>query len=78
MPGARREAHSAQECALAWGRETGYLGRNHRFGWRNSGVRFVLILALIALAALVGLFVYGQMLEPETTTIEVEADYGDE
>ena len=38
-------------------------------------MRFVIILILIALAALAGLFVYGQMLEPETQTITEEADY---
>jgi len=36
-------------------------------------VRFVMIVVLIVLAALVGLFVYGQMLEPETRLIEQEA-----
>ena len=36
-------------------------------------VRFVLIIMIIALAVLSGLFIYGQMLEPETRTIEVEA-----
>jgi len=43
----------------------------------NSGadtLRFVIILILIALAALVGLFVYGEMLEPETRTITQEAE----
>ncbi|WDI31729.1 hypothetical protein PUV54_00815 [Hyphococcus flavus] len=37
-------------------------------------MRFFAIVLLIALAALIGLFVYGQMLEPETRTIEVEAN----
>jgi len=37
-------------------------------------LRFVIILILIALAALVGLFVYGEMLEPETRTITQEAE----
>jgi hypothetical protein len=38
------------------------------------GLRFVLILLVLALAVLAGLFVYGQMMEPETQTIEVEAN----
>ncbi len=37
-------------------------------------MRFVAIIILAALAGLVGLFIYGQMLEPETRTIEVEAN----
>jgi hypothetical protein len=37
-------------------------------------VRFVTIIILAALVALIGLFIYGQMLEPETRTIEVEAN----
>lgn len=44
---------------------------------RNSGantLRFVIIIILVALAALAGLFVYGQMLEPETRTISQEAE----
>jgi hypothetical protein len=36
----------------------------------------VVILILIALAVLAGLFVYGQMLEPETRTITQEAQNG--
>lgn len=36
-------------------------------------MRFILILVLLALAALVGLFVYGQMAQPELQTIEQEA-----
>jgi hypothetical protein len=36
-------------------------------------VRFVVIVILLALAAMVGLFIYGQMLEPEQVEIEVEA-----
>ena len=38
-------------------------------------MRFVAILALAALAGLIGLFIYGQMLEPETREIEVEANH---
>ena len=38
-------------------------------------MRFVVILILIVLAALAGLFVYGQMLEADTETITQEADY---
>ena len=37
-------------------------------------MRFVAIIILAALAVLIGLFIYGQMLEPETRTIEVEAN----
>lgn len=37
-------------------------------------MRFVAIIILAALAGLVGLYIYGQMLEPETRTIEVEAN----
>ncbi len=36
-------------------------------------MRFGLILLLLVIAVLAGLFVYGQMLEPETATIEQEA-----
>jgi hypothetical protein len=36
-------------------------------------VRFVLILLVLVLAALAGLYIYGQMLEPDTRTIEQEA-----
>ena len=44
---------------------------------RGSGsVRFTLIIAFLALAVLAGLYVYGQMLEPQTRTIEVEARNG--
>jgi len=39
----------------------------------SGGVRFVLIIMVIVLAVLAGLYVYGQMLEPQTHTIEVEA-----
>jgi hypothetical protein len=36
-------------------------------------MRFILVILGIALLALIGLFVYGQMLEPETRQIEQEA-----
>ena len=36
-------------------------------------MRFVLILVFLAAAVVAGLYVYGQMLEPQTRTIEVEA-----
>lgn len=36
-------------------------------------MRFTLIVALAALAALAGLFIYGQMLQPDTRVIEQEA-----
>ena len=38
-------------------------------------MRFVGILVLLVLAGLIGLFVYGQMLEPEVREIETEANY---
>ena len=36
-------------------------------------MRFVLILLVLAIGALTGLYIYGQMLEPDTRTIEQEA-----
>ena len=39
-------------------------------------MRFVLILLGLALAVMAGLFVYGQMLEVETTTITQEVENG--
>ncbi|MEQ1931098.1 MAG: hypothetical protein ABL957_11315 [Parvularculaceae bacterium] len=36
-------------------------------------MRFILAILGIALLALIGLFVYGQMLEPDTRRIEQEA-----
>ncbi|MEO1243625.1 MAG: hypothetical protein AAFX54_17080 [Pseudomonadota bacterium] len=36
-------------------------------------MRFVLIIVALLAAALAGLYIYGQMLEPETQTIEQEA-----
>lgn len=36
-------------------------------------MRFVLVIVGLALLAAVGLFVYGQMLEPQTRQIEQEA-----
>jgi len=36
-------------------------------------VRFFLIVAFLALAALVGLYIYGGMIKPETQLIEQEA-----
>lgn len=38
-------------------------------------MRFVAIILLLALAGLIGLYVYGQMLEPDLREIEVEANY---
>ena len=38
-------------------------------------MRFVGILVLLALVGLIGLFVYGQMLEPETREIQTEANH---
>jgi len=36
-------------------------------------VRFIIIVVLLILAGLAGLYVYGQMLEPQTRMIEQEA-----
>lgn len=36
-------------------------------------MRFILVILGIALLALIGLFVYGQMMQPETRQIEQEA-----
>lgn len=36
-------------------------------------MRFILIFLLLAIAALVGLYIYGGIIEPETSTIEQEA-----
>ena len=36
-------------------------------------VRFVLIVVFVVLALLVGLFIYGQLLQPDTRVIEQEA-----
>jgi len=36
-------------------------------------LRFVLILLFLAAVVLAGLYLYGQMLEPETHSIEVDA-----
>ena len=36
-------------------------------------MRFFFIFLLLAIAALVGLYIYGGIIEPETTTIEQEA-----
>lgn len=36
-------------------------------------MRFFLIVVVLILAALVGLFIYGQLMQPQTQTIEQEA-----
>lgn len=36
-------------------------------------MRFIMIVIAVALIAVIGLFVYGQLLEPETRMIEQEA-----
>ena len=36
-------------------------------------MRLVFIIFLLAIASLAGLYIYGQMLEPDTRTIEQEA-----
>ena len=38
-------------------------------------MRFVGILVLLVLLGLIGLFVYGQMMEPDTREIQTEANY---
>ncbi len=37
-------------------------------------MRFIAVIALLAVAGLIGLFVYGQMMEPDLREIEVEAN----
>ncbi len=47
-----------------------------RAGARNRGagiVRFILVVVLLALAGLAGLYIYGEVLKPDTRTIEQEA-----
>jgi len=39
-------------------------------------VRFILVVAVLVVAALIGLFIYGQMLQPDTRLIEQEAVRG--
>ena len=39
-------------------------------------MRFILIVAVLVVAALIGLFIYGQMLQPDTRLIEQEAVRG--
>lgn len=36
-------------------------------------MRFIIIIAVIVIAAILGLFLYGQMLEPDTRVIEQDA-----
>jgi len=43
------------------------------FGRGSGKVRFVVILLVLVIAALGGLYLYGQMLEPDTRIIEQEA-----
>ncbi len=43
------------------------------FGRGSGKVRFVVILLVLVIAALGGLYIYGQMLEPDTRVIEQEA-----
>ena len=42
------------------------------------GVRFVGIMFLLVLAVLIGLFAYGQMMEPDVHEIQVEANHAAE
>lgn len=39
-------------------------------------MRFIAVIVLLVLAGLAGLFVYGQMMEPEVREIQVEANHG--
>jgi hypothetical protein len=39
-------------------------------------VRFIAVIVLLVLAGLAGLFVYGQMMEPDVREIQVEANHG--
>lgn len=39
-------------------------------------MRFVIIVAAVAVVAVVGLFIYGQMLEPQTQQIEQDVSGG--
>ncbi|MEQ8179312.1 MAG: hypothetical protein RIC52_18955 [Amphiplicatus sp.] len=39
-------------------------------------MRFILVVAVLVVAALIGLFIYGQMLQPDTRLIEQEAVRG--
>jgi amino acid permease len=39
-------------------------------------MRFIVIVLAVALLALIGLFVYGQMLEPQTRQIEQQVPVG--
>lgn len=39
----------------------------------RRALRFVIILLVLAIAAMAGLYIYGQMLEPEQQMIEEEA-----
>lgn len=38
-------------------------------------MRFLAIIFILAFVALIGLYVYGQMMEPDTREIEVEANH---
>lgn len=48
------------------------IGRDSRL-WSEQTVRFILIFLVLAVVALVGLYIYGGMVEPDTRTIEQEA-----
>ncbi|WP_395073528.1 hypothetical protein [Hyphococcus sp.] len=38
-------------------------------------MRFIAIIVLLVLAGLIGLFIYGQMMEPDLHEIEMEANH---
>ncbi len=48
-------------------------GRSQIWVEESGDVRLVLIIVLLLATAVAGLYIYGQMLEPETQTIEQEA-----
>lgn len=48
-------------------------GRSQIWVEENDDVRLVLIIVVLLAAAVAGLYIYGQMMEPETRTIEQEA-----
>ncbi len=66
---------SFRRFGAAGANETGAARRKLRGFRRSGGVRFVSVIVLLVLAGLIGLFVYGQMMEPEIREIEVDASH---
>jgi hypothetical protein len=56
--------------AMAGGRPPGGANRELQ---EPKNVRFILVVVLLAIAALAGLYIYGELLKPDTQTIEQEA-----